>query len=133
MNNLDFTYTEISSQVRVEVLPTFQIDRSDEENDYYFFSYEVSITNLGEYQCQLLNRYWTIKDGTGQVHNVRGKGVVGQQPKMAPGEEFSYTSSCPLETPTGNMRGKFEMVDHKGDKFWVTVPVFFLRRPETFH
>ena len=82
---------------------------------------------------QLMSRHWVITDGHGEVHEVEGPGVVGKQPQLAPGESFEYSSYCPLPTPTGNMRGKYWMVNAQGDRFPVNIPVFFLRDISNLH
>lgn len=118
--------------VLINVFPTYVEERSAPENDYYFFAYKVTITNLGQETIKLINRHWIIRDGRKRERYVNGEGVVGQRPILAPGDEFDYQSFCPLETSTGNMRGKFEFENQEGDRFWIPVPLFFFRTPESF-
>lgn len=118
--------------VLINVFPTYVEERSAPENDYYFFAYKVTITNLGQENLKLINRHWIIRDGRKRERYVNGEGVVGQRPLIGPGDEFDYQSFCPLETPTGNMRGKFEFETEEGDRFWIPVPLFFFRTPESF-
>jgi ApaG protein len=82
---------------------------------------------------QLISSHWIITDGAGIVHEVKGPGVIGEQPQLKPGEKFEYSSFCPLKTPTGNMRGTFQMVNHLGAQFDVKVPLFFLRDTRSLH
>lgn len=126
-------YRETSFDVEVVVNPIYVEAQSDPRRNYYFFAYQVRITNNGHEAKQLISRRWVITDGNGRVEKVEGPGVVGEQPRLAPGETFEYTSACPLTTPTGNMRGTYQMVDDAGRKFEVTIPVFFLRHPSTFN
>ena len=132
MLNFSPKYTEETEGVEVEVTPIYVSEKSAPENDYYFFAYKVTLTNNGESPLQLLNRQWIIRDGQKKQRYVNGEGVVGQRPTLATGEVFTYTSFCPLSTPTGNMRGKFEMknLEH-GHRFWVPVPLFFFRTDHT--
>ncbi len=129
-------YQQVTEEVQVEVFPFYVEEQSDPQKGLYFYAYRIRITNLGPNTCQLQGRHWIIRNGKGQEEHVQGEGVVGQKPVLHSGESFEYTSFCPLNTPTGNMRGRFEMsVDKDGttERFWVTVPVFFLRRPTTLH
>jgi ApaG protein len=127
-------YTETTQDIRVEVSPQFVPQESDPRQNQFFFSYHVKITNLGGQKTQLLSRHWIITDGNGEVHEVEGPGVVGQQPHLAPGESFEYSSFCPLATPTGNMRGKYWMVHpDSGEKYAVKIPLFFLRDTRSLH
>lgn len=123
-------YSQVSNSILVEVAPVYVPERSNRELKYYFFAYTIRIENLGRHTCQLLRRHWVIRDGNGHEEHVVGDGVVGEQPVLAPGESFTYTSACPLRTPTGNMRGIYEMVDEEKHRFKVTIPVFFLRGHE---
>ena len=97
------------------------------------FAYTVRISNEGSEPAQLLTRHWIITDGTGKVEEVRGPGVVGKQPTLAPGESFTYTSGCPLETPFGVMQGTYQMVTSGGDHFDARIAPFTLSEPYTVH
>ena len=129
-------YREVSREIQVEVEPSYVPERSNPGESYYFFAYRIRITNLGTRVTQLVSRHWIITDGQGRVHEVKGPGVVGEQPVLEPGESFEYTSFCPLPTPTGNMRGTFQMMDHSGaqsgEEYSIRVPLFFLRDLRNF-
>ena len=120
-------YRETTQGIQIDVEPQFVPGQSKPEQSLYFFSYHVRITNVGEAPAQLLNRHWIITDGKGVVHEVEGEGVIGEKPKLGPGESFEYSSYCPLPTATGNMRGTYEMTDEKGNHYRVKIPLFFLR------
>jgi ApaG protein len=125
-------YSATTQDIQVEVAPAYVPERSDPEHNQYFYSYKIRITNRGEFSCRVIHRHWKIKDGNGKVYEVQGSGVIGEQPMLAPGESYEYTSFCPLHSPYGNMRGKYQMIDQFGNRFWIDVPVFFFRKPETF-
>lgn len=126
-------YSESSSDFLVEVEPTYVPEHSSPEELRYFFAYRVRITNQGEKKAQLLRRHWIIVDGHQNREDVEGPGVVGEQPVFEPGTTYEYTSFCPLTTPTGSMRGTFEMAPHSDDEnapsFNIKIPLFFLRDP----
>ncbi len=124
---VEHTYREITHDVEVEVIPIFVPDQTQFVGQY-LYTYNISITNYATSSCQLLRRRWVIVDGNGQKEIVEGEGVVGEQPHLKPGENFQYSSYCPLATPTGSMRGSFIFVDDKGFEFEVKVPLFFLRK-----
>lgn len=126
-------YSEITRDIRVEVEPAFVPEHSAPADQYFFFSYRVRITNQGEKPAQLVRRHWTITDGKGKIHQVDGEGVVGQKPKLEPGETFEYSSFCPLPTPTGNMRGNYRMLSDGGEEFAIRIPLFFLRDLRQVH
>lgn len=119
--------------IRVEVESSFVPEHSDLEAAHYFFSYRIRIQNVGERTVQLLSRHWLITDGYGRTEEVKGPGVVGQQPRLGPGQHFEYESFCPLTTPTGSMRGSYQMVCDDGSKFEAEIPQFFLVEPSSFH
>ena len=123
----------ITNNVRVEVESQFVPDRSQPFEQLWHFMYTVRITNEGDETVQLLSRHWIITDGCGRTEEVRGPGVVGEQPVLAPGETFQYTSSCPLPTATGLMRGAYQMVTEGGDHFDVEIAPFALNEPYTVH
>ena len=99
------------------------------DEDYYVWAYQVRIENQGQETVKLLNRYWHITDATGRVEEVRGPGVVGEQPVLGPGEAFEYTSGCPLQAPSGIMVGSYEMTKDDGTRFDVEIPAFSLDSP----
>ena len=108
-------------------------DRSQPFQNQWFFHYTVRISNEGDETVQLLSRHWFITDGAGQVEEVRGPGVVGEQPVLSPGESFEYTSGCALKTSTGSMRGTYQMVTEGGTHFDVEIAPFTLAEPYTVH
>src|SRR5690606_23663946 len=99
----------------------------------YVFAYTVRITNTGSLPAQLISRHWIITDGAQRTEEVRGLGVVGQQPLLPPGESFEYTSGCPLSTPVGTMKGTYHCVGENGVPFEVEIPEFVLAMPRTLH
>ena len=124
----------VTRGVRVEVTPRFEKEQSDPERNYYFFSYHVTITNDGEERVQLISRHWIITNGEGKVEEVKGPGVVGEQPVLEAGESFDYTSFCPLKTPTGTMQGTYQMVTRSGESFDAQIPHFSLMMEKiTYH
>jgi ApaG protein len=126
-------YREITQGIEVSVEPEFRPDDSAPEEYRYVFAYHITIANRGETTVQLLSRHWIITDGMGAVHEVKGPGVVGEQPILKPGESHRYSSFCPLPTPTGNMRGTFQMKNDLGAQFDVKIPLFFLRDLRSVH
>jgi ApaG protein len=124
-------YRTVTRGIQVTVVPRFLDDRSSPENGRYFWAYHIEIVNNGGITVQLKTRHWKITDGQGNVQEVRGPGVVGEQPVMRPGERFEYTSGVPLTTPTGLMTGSYQMVSDTGERFDVEVPVFSLDSPHT--
>ena len=119
--------------VRVQVKAAYIPHRSTPAENLYFFAYRVRISNLGEEPVQLLNRHWIITDGSGELNEVRGPGVIGEQPRLAPDETFEYTSFCPLPTPVGSMRGSYDMIDHLGVHFDATIDAFTLAIPHALN
>ena len=103
--------------VRIIVRPQYVPDQSAPERNHYLFAYQITIRNEGTRTVQLISRHWIITDGEGKTEEVRGPGVVGSQPVLKPGEEFQYTSGCPLTTPVGTMHGSFQMVPTDGEPF----------------
>lgn len=126
-------YFEVTKGIRIEVEPAYVPEQSRPTESYFFFSYRVRITNEGEAPAQLISRHWIITDGNGVIHEVKGPGVVGQQPTLEPGKTFEYSSFCPLPTPTGNMRGTYQMLDENRSEFEAKIPLFFLRDLRSFH
>lgn len=123
-------YEATTRNLRVTVSPQFLEDESAPDQSRYIWAYTIEIANEGRETVQLLNRYWHITDAIGQVQEVRGAGVVGEQPVLAPGEAFTYTSGCPLSTPSGIMAGAYEMETANGERFEVTIPAFSLDLPD---
>ena len=123
----------ITKGVRVQVNSLYVPERSYPEKNEYFFSYHITITNEGKQTVQLISRHWVITDGNQRVQEVRGLGIVGQQPLLAPGETFEYTSGCPLPTPVGTMRGTYHCVGENGIPFEVPISEFVLAMPRTLH
>jgi ApaG protein len=119
--------------VRVQVDPRFHPDKSDPAHRYWFFSYTVTIENRGREPVQLVSRHWRITDATGHVEHVRGPGVVGETPRLEPGEGFVYTSFCPLPTPLGAMEGEYHMRRDDGTMFDAVIDAFALEDPESIN
>jgi ApaG protein len=117
----------------VTVSPRFLPEQSDPDSDKYLFAYTIRIVNSGQTTAQLISRHWIITDANQHVEEVRGPGVVGEQPRLAPGEAFEYTSGCPLPTPFGSMRGSYQCVAEDGTAFEVPIPEFLLSVPRTLH
>lgn len=122
-------YSKTTHGIRVTVEPVYLDQQSRPDENHYIWAYSVEISNEGTRVVQLLNRHWTITDSRGQVQEVRGPGVVGEQPTLIPGDSFTYTSGCPLSTPSGIMVGRYEMQDTDGERFWIDVPPFSLDSP----
>lgn len=119
--------------IRVEVLTRYLPEQSDPQSDRYVFSYAVTISNVGSIAAQLVSRHWLITDADGKVQEVRGLGVVGNQPLLQPGEKFEYASGSALETPVGTMKGTYQMVAEDGNQFDAVIPEFVLSMPRTLH
>ena len=115
--------------IRIMVTPRYIAEQSDLEAGRYLFAYHIVIQNLSPDTVQLLSRHWVITNGEGKVEEVRGPGVVGEQPVLKPGDEFEYTSGCPLSTPVGTMHGEFNMVAEDGEKFDARIEPFRLAVP----
>ncbi len=113
--------------------PRYSPERSQPSESQWFFLYTVRIVNEGAETVQLLTRHWIITNGDGQVEEVRGPGVVGEQPVLQPGEGFEYTSGCPLPTPFGTMHGTYQMITRNGEMFDAEVAPFTLSEPYTVH
>ena len=122
-------YSQTTRSVTVTVKPTFLEDQSTPEESHYVWAYHVRIENNGDRAIQLRNRYWRITDSLGRVQEVRGAGVVGEQPWLKPGDSFEYTSGTPLPTPSGIMVGTYQMEAESGERFDVAVPAFSLDSP----
>lgn len=122
-------YSSTTQAIRVTVEPTFLDDQSSPGEDHYVWAYQVKIENTGSETVQLINRHWRITDAMGRMQEVRGEGVVGEQPTLKPGQEFEYTSGTPLGTPSGIMVGTYEMESQHGGRFEVDIPAFSLDSP----
>jgi ApaG protein len=123
-------YRAVTRNIEVVVKPRFVADRSAPENNYFFWAYTISITNNGSETVQLKTRHWRITDANGRMQEVRGAGVVGEEPVLKAGEAFEYTSGVPLQTPSGFMAGTYGMVTVAGDHFDIDVPAFSLDSTE---
>ena len=122
-------YTKTTNGINVTVTPTYLEDESAPEDDHYVWSYHITIENQGAEIIQLHARYWKITDANGMSREIEGEGVVGEQPTLAPGDTYEYTSGAPLSTPSGIMVGKYHMKGVKGQSFTVDVPAFSLDSP----
>ena len=127
--------SEDASRYRIDVaVQSLYIDeQSEPEADRYVFAYTVTIKNSGTVAAQLKTRHWIITDAHGRVQEVRGDGVVGEQPHLAPGQDFQYTSASLIATPVGTMHGSYQMVADDGVRFDAEIPVFRLAMPNTLH
>lgn len=119
--------------IRIDVETAYLQGESAPAENRYVFAYTITIHNDGEVPARLVSRYWRITDGNGRVQEVRGEGVVGEQPYLKPGEGFQYTSGAQLETPMGTMTGRYGMVDDSGRQFEAPIPEFLLTTPRTLH
>jgi ApaG protein len=117
----------------ISVRPQYLVEHSNPDEQHYVFAYTVTIRNTGEHAAQLVSRHWIITDANNDVEEVRGEGVVGEQPVLKPGEAFEYTSGCPLPTPVGSMRGSYQCVADDGTAFEAPIPEFVLSMPRTLH
>ena len=120
-------------EIAVVAVPQFLAEQSEPDNGRYVFAYTITVRNTGNVASQLISRHWLITDAEEQVQEVRGLGVVGQQPLLQPGESFEYTSGCSLTTPVGTMRGTYQMVAEDGTAFETEIPEFTLAAPRVLH
>ena len=123
-------YRAVTRQIEVTVQPNYLPERSSAEKSEFFWSYTIVITNKGAETVQLRTRHWVITDATGHKREVKGEGVIGEQPTRAPGERFEYTSGVPLSTASGFMTGRYQMVSASGERFEIDVPTFSLDSPD---
>jgi ApaG protein len=122
-------YSETTRAIKITVRPFYLEQHSSPADSHYVWAYHVRIENCSDETVQLRNRHWRITDSRGHLEEVRGPGVVGEQPTLAPGQSFEYTSSCPLPTPSGFMVGDYEMETKGGEHFLARVPAFSLDVP----
>jgi ApaG protein len=120
-------------QFSITVNTEYLAEQSDPSTDRYVFAYTISIANTGTVAAQLISRHWIITDAENVVQEVKGLGVVGEQPLLRPGESFEYTSGTALATPVGTMRGSYQMAAEDGNKFDAEIPVFTLAMPRVLH
>ena len=122
-------YSQITHDIKISVEVFYLESESDPLENHYFWAYRVELENQGTNTVQLLTRHWEITDGNGEVTNVEGAGVVGEQPVLTPGQRYEYTSGCPLKTSSGIMAGWYTMQNQEGNTFAVTIPTFSLDCP----
>ncbi len=120
---------KLKPPIQVDVETNYIEEQSDPARDRYIFSYTITIQNHGSVPAKLLTRHWLITDANGNTQEVRGEGVVGEQPYLAPNEGFRYTSGTVLATPVGSMRGSYQMIDDDGRQFDAPIPAFTLSVP----
>ncbi len=122
-------YSAVTRSIKVTVKPIYLEDQSSPVDNHYVWAYQVRIENQGADTVQLRNRHWRITDSMGRVQEVRGAGVVGEQPVLHPGDAFEYTSGTPLPTPSGIMVGTYQMETESGERFEIGIPAFSLDSP----
>jgi ApaG protein len=122
-----------NKDIRIEVRTLYLKEQSDPASDHYAFAYTVEISNRSNEMVKLLNRYWHITDDNAKIEEVRGAGVIGQQPEILPGQSFHYTSGAVIRTPVGSMHGDYEMLSASGEKFTAQIPPFLLAPPLAVH
>ena len=120
-------------QICVTPVPQYIAEQSDPASERYVFAYTITLENTGTVATQLVSRHWFITDGNANVQEVRGLGVVGEQPWLRPGERYEYTSGCQLDTPVGVMHGSYQMVAEDGTAFEAEIPAFTLAMPRVLH
>lgn len=128
-----FTSDTVTQGIRVQVVARYDPSRSNPHQNQWFFLYTVTLTNEGSITTQLISRHWIITNANGKVEEVKGPGVVGEQPILAPGQSFEYTSGCPLPTSFGTMHGTYQMITAKGEQFDATIAPFTLSEPHALH
>lgn len=127
------TQKTIAPEFEINIKTVYIPQQSCPEKNFHFFAYRISIKNTGSVTAQLVSRHWIITDANGHHEEVRGPGVVGQQPSIAPGQVFEYESSCPLPTASGSMKGRYQMITDNGEDFTVVIPEFYLIAPHSIH
>lgn len=130
-NNKEY-YVACENGIQIEVFPSYIPDRSDPENNEYFFACRVVITNENDFKCTVLKRSSKIKSGDGKSYEYHGNGIYNVNKNLEAGERFEYVSIYPFHSAFGNVRGKFQMEDEFGNRFWSEIPLTFFRTPETF-
>ncbi len=125
--------TNTDYNIKVDVKTTYMEEHSDPEDNNYAFAYHITISNTGRRAAKLLSRHWVITDGDNHVEEVRGAGVVGEQPYLEPGSSFQYTSGSVLKTPVGTMEGSYQMIAEDQKRFDAKIPVFLLSVPGILH
>jgi ApaG protein len=128
-----FTSDAVTQGIRVRVVARYDPSRSNPHQNQWFFLYTITISNEGSMTTQLISRHWIITNANGKVEEVKGPGVVGEQPILAPGQSFEYTSGCPLPTSFGTMHGTYQMITAKGEQFDATIAPFTLSEPHALH
>ncbi len=123
----------MQNNIKIEVKVTYLPSQSDIPNSQYAYAYTITITNKGGSGAQLRTRRWIIEDETGNVEEVAGEGVIGQQPYLSPGESFEYSSGAVISTETGSMKGSYGMINDDGKRFDAEIPEFVLSEPYTLH
>ena len=124
---------EQAATIIIQVKATYLPEQSRPNDSKYVFAYTIRIENSGTEPAQLISRYWNILDANDRVQEVQGVGVVGEQPRLEPGNDYTYTSGAILETDTGTMTGNYTMRTDKGDLFDVSIPMFALVKPQALH
>lgn len=122
-------YSAVTRQISVTVCPTYLDEQSAPEDSHFVWAYHVVIENKGAETVHLLRRHWRITDARGELHEVRGAGVIGEQPTLEPGDAYEYTSGTPLTTPSGIMSGSYQMENERGESFDIEIPAFSLDSP----
>ena len=120
-------------RISIEATAEYIAEQSDPAEERYVFAYRIRIANEGDAPARLVSRHWVITDASGEVQEVRGQGVVGEQPLLEPGHAFEYSSGCAIATPVGTMRGSYQMEDGAGDCFEAEIPEFMLSGPRVLH
>jgi ApaG protein len=120
-------------RIKVDAVAEYLAEQSDPDQDRYVFAYHITVTNIGLLPAQLISRHWVITDGNGKEQEVRGVGVIGEQPLLAPGQQFGYTSGASIGTAVGTMHGSYQMVAEDGHTFDAEIPPFMLAMPRVLH
>ncbi len=120
-------------RIQIEAVAEYVAEQSDPDDERYVFAYHITVTNTGSIPAQLISRHWVITDGHGKAQEVRGLGVIGEQPVLAPGQQFSYTSGASIPTAVGTMHGSYQMVAEDGHRFDAEIPPFMLAMPRVLH